>query len=218
MDRNLQHQAQEANRARIARANRHLKLALNTSIKEDAKHLIHVHVRLSIILWMAWLEASVLWLACHPRVDNADRDITLAKKTHEQKWRALVERLAARQPRARRSSCGTLLDWVNGDIRVYAELRNKLAHGQWEVCLTSDHAKRNPATTKRVLELTKGDVLKLKAVAEELVDLTERLIVSPAAFDVELPKSRERIDTARRQYSGDIEWLLSELRRKRRRI
>jgi len=218
MNRTLQHQAQEKNRARISRASRHLKLSLNAAIKDDAQELIHVHVRLSIILWMSWLESSVLWLASHPKLAAAARDSIFVDKrmSHEKKWRTLLEHLTIGQPVARANQIKTMIEWVISDVKTYAEVRNKLAHGQWDTCLTSNNDKRNPEITKRVLELNKGDILRLKAVAEKLVDLTMLLITGSASFDAEFTRSVARVEKARRDYSGDVDWLVAEIRRRRR--
>jgi hypothetical protein len=135
----LMHRSQETNRARLVRAAGHLNRALNASIKEGASELIDIDVRLAIILWMSWLESSVQWLASHPRVPVATSEAVFAKKAHDQKWVTLLTALKAGQPPARSDNCDVLIKWVQNDVLAYAEIRNKLAHGQWQVCLTSDH-------------------------------------------------------------------------------
>jgi hypothetical protein len=137
--------------------------------------------------------------------------------SHEKKWRTLLGHLAIGQPVARASQLKTMIEWVNSDVKAYAEIRNKLAHGQWDTCLTTNNDKRNPEITKRVLELTKGDILRLKAVAEKLVDLTAHLVAGSASFDAEFTRSVARVEEARRDYSGDVDWLLAKIRRRRRR-
>lgn len=217
MDRKVIFKAQETNRARIQAANRQLKRALNASIKEGEDALVGVEVRLSIVLWMSWAEASVWWLASHPRIPDAEAKKILAKDSHEAKWKALFKYLCASSAGIVSASHAQQLSaWIKDELKRYAEVRNKIAHGQWEVCLNASHTRSNPDMSSRVLALTKGDVLVAKAVAEELAELAELLIVDPAQFVREYDKAVKRMALAKKQFRDDVSWLLREIRRRRR--
>lgn len=219
------------NRAHLKKATTQINLALNQAIKANLDLQRDVQVRLLIITWMSWAETSLIYLAAKPIFTETETRDILAQRSEVVKWTHFLDLLfrkrflQAKQKPLDRFNLGhkvfhqyyTLSANVKDTLGAFIEVRNRLAHGQWRICLDGELTKKNQVLTTRVWQLTKKDTLLLKINLEAIFLIFDRLTDNANDFDIVFDEQFKRIDQAQKNYGDGIEWLFTEMRSKHHR-
>lgn len=129
----------------------HTERALRASISKEETQSADTHLKILLLLLGAWAECRLAKLLYEPSgFDDDDRKIILERHSQLERWLAALEigyRKRYDVKKARLSGetlkatawmrYGSILDLIEGDLRPVIEMRNTLAHGQWERPLNS---------------------------------------------------------------------------------
>jgi hypothetical protein len=145
----------------------------------------HVHrlAKLQALLFSVWAEARFLKLLYTPHGYSEDElSSILRKRSLEKKWEhAVIGALRHVELGQRtRNDVRRRLNQLIGDYVIKpAELRNKLAHGQWEIALNNVATAVNDSRSRELDEITSITVDLWFVVFSGLADLAESLLESP---------------------------------------
>jgi hypothetical protein len=179
--------AQTANVRRLESAGRQIRRSIHHAIRRSDAASEKAHSLVWALLYCAWLEALFSKLVHTPYGFTLDQ-IEQIKREHKAKgvqygWHKCIE-LGLRRVSSPKSNYlpnirQRLDSYVTEYVQEPAGLRNKIAHGQWEVALNRDHTAVNAQQTAGLLSLDVVTVDKWQAVAKSLVAIIEALIESP---------------------------------------
>jgi hypothetical protein len=203
----------------IRKATTQVNLALNEAIKREDELQESIYTRLLIFLWVMWAECKLnVLLTASPQVDDQDRDEILANCRNQiEKWNCVLDKFIRRRyleddtkREISRLSLGhtayhryaTLNSLINDQLALYVGIRNRLAHGQWHIALTSDLATKNPELTQSIWKLDKSDTLVLKWTLIVLSEAMKNLIQSRDGFEKLFDKHLRKLDLVRRDFKG----------------
>jgi len=220
------------NRRKIKKAITQINRSLNQAIKENKKELEDANIRMIIILYSAYLEASLGYIvhfyAAQITVSNKDK--VLGQRSEIDKWNYLIDLLFRKNCLDGKRKAFNLLNLghtnfhryqyinslTNTEIKTTIELRNKLAHGQWALAFTSEGDGTNQAMTTKLWTLTKKDVLATKNIVTNFIDLVEKLTSSDTQFSTTFDKVVHKLESVKIEHENRYGWLISEIKRKKR--
>ncbi|NIK31049.1 hypothetical protein FHY15_000145 [Xanthomonas arboricola] len=180
-------QAQTANLRVLEQAWKHTKRGIHRDLLANNKASVELQTKVLALTYCAWSEAAFSKLVHTPHCFELD-EIRQIKAAGERgsivsAWEKCVA-LALRKIQSRNGNyVPNVKKELNSLIKTYIEtpsqLRNKVAHGQWQVALNSKNTAQNPDLTVSLanLDLVKLDLL--KEGCEGLCLIVEALVESP---------------------------------------
>lgn len=178
--------AQTKNVKAINKAWRHLNRTINLAYINGDSTSVETHTKCLSLLYCAHAEATLSKIIHTPHGFTLD-EIKQVKETGKSSvtdaWVKCVD-LALRKikgvkgshkPNARKK-IGSLIESFIYDPSV---LRNKLAHGQWNVALNRKNSKVNEEITTKINSITVIDLYRFKEAFENLFRIVEDMIESP---------------------------------------
>lgn len=178
--------AQTANVQALEQAWKHINKAINAAYSCDQKSTADIQTRLLAQVYCAFAEAVFSKLIHTPDALTSDEIAqvkTKGKRNIVEAWKKCVE-LALKKVQGQNSGhiantqkkIYSLIDQYVYDPSL---LRNKIAHGQWQVALNANNTKVNPALTAKVQSLTVVDLYRSKEAFQSLFRIIEDIIESP---------------------------------------
>ena len=210
------------------------RLARVAIAQRDPQRGLRSLLRLYAFLLGAWAECRLKKLL-HEELgfDDPERNAVAAKGTQLEQWQAAVDAafrkhyklpiadLSARTlgvtPAARRDA---LLGFLDSELRIIIEIRNKLAHGQWIYPFNSEGTMVEQDKYKLI---NKENLLSLEfkyAMLGHLADAVHDLVVSPRTFERDFDShfkhlSQVQMNLQRRDYAKYEQSLVNSRQRAR---
>jgi hypothetical protein len=162
-----------------------LKRLFNQSVRRNDHSALHALKCLYALLYSSFAEASFLKVIHTPYGFSENEILQIKEQGNlEKKWIKCLD--LAFQKIDSMSNKGEIQNkkliicrYIERYIVEPSQLRNKIAHGQWEVCLNNENTEVNIATTERIkqLDFVKVDILFL--IYDKIGQVVEDLIESP---------------------------------------
>lgn len=170
---------------------------LRDAISRNDTKVIESFVRLYALLLASWAECRLRKLLYEPNgFSDAERSHIKGKGKQIERWLATIE-VAFRKhynipsavlsnatlPHSAWARYESVIQLVDIDLRPVIELRNKLAHGQWEYPLNDEE---NDVAQNQMNVLRNENLLSLqfkKSLISTLSDIVNDLVVSPPTFE-----------------------------------
>ncbi|MGI2107371.1 hypothetical protein ACRN9A_19770 [Shewanella frigidimarina] len=225
--------AHSKNRAKIKKAITQLNRSLNQAIKENKKELEHANVRMIIIMYAAYLESTLSYLlySYETQIKIQSVNYILDKRSEYDRWAGFIEFTFRRNFLAGKRKALNLVnlkhtnfqrytyitELLDNDVRAIIEIRNKLAHGQWAIAFNSDGDEKNKDVTTKLWTLSKKDVLTTKNIVLKFTEIMEASISSAAQFTSSFDGVIGALEDNKINHEEQYAWLLSEIKRKKRR-
>lgn len=157
----------------------------NRAIRERNEEDLVTLTKIYALLYSAYAETSFLKLIHTPGAFN-EEEIEQIMNSHnlEEKWCKCVE-CAFRQYKTinNKGQIANKKKKLDKVLRKYiikpSEIRNKVAHGQWEICLNTDCTKKNDAATSEMQQLDFVKIDKYYVIYDMFQQCILDLIVSP---------------------------------------
>jgi len=199
------------NRLKISKSITQLNRSLNKSIRNNKHEEAYVHVRCLFLLWVSWLEVSMdLILHSANHITQKERYDIKKSRREIDRWRKCIEicfKMYYLKPRRRvlnKINLGPtayyryqeLNSILEKYIVSYIEIRNRLAHGQWYIAINSDGTGKNQRLTTELVTLSKREILSMKSIIKNFVDLVFVLTLSKKDFSRKFDHHISRIDLA----------------------
>lgn len=180
-------QAQTVNLREMGRAWVQAKRSVNQSLAKSDLPAAKIHTKLLALIYSAWSESSLLKVIHTPYGFELDeiRQIKVVWRSNgiTAAWKKTIT-LALRKVRTRGGNYVPnvslrLERLVNQYIEAPSQLRNKIAHGQWEIALNSKNSASDAELTAKLADLdcVKIDILREGCIG--LCKIVESLIESP---------------------------------------
>ena len=162
-----------------------IKRLLNQSLKDNRVCEIEALTKTYALMYSAYAEVSFQKLI-HTPYGFSDEYIQQIEngRNLETKWMKCME-LALKQieSETNKGDIANKLKWLKEIMDKYiiypSQIRNKIAHGQWSVCLNNDCTKINTDMTAELAKLDFVQVEKLFGIYEIFIQCVEDLIESP---------------------------------------
>lgn len=157
----------------------------NRAIREKQESDLISLTRFYALLYSAYAEVSFLKLIHSPNAFS-DSEIEQIKRRRnlEEKWKKCVELAFLRLNTI--GNAGEIANKKQTILRILDEyiigpsqIRNKIAHGQWSVCLNNDSSKINPIITQEIRQLDLVKIDCLFSIYEKFQQCILDLVVSP---------------------------------------
>jgi hypothetical protein len=185
--------------------------------------LDNIYSKIMLILWVSLAEVQFNLLVTENEhftktfLESTD----ISNKSEVGKWLALIDyffkdRYFRKQDRelnvlnlgdTNYHRYETLVKVVTEDLKIFIELRNRLAHGQWAVAFNYTYLEKNQTLTNHIWRLSKKDIMLLKAFIANLPPLLELLITSRETFERDYDKYMHRIIKAKNDADLKFEWI-----------
>ena len=180
-------QAQTANLRNLEQGWKHIKRGIHRDLLANNNASVELQTKLLALAYCAWSEAAFSKLIHTPHCFELD-EIRQIKAAGERgsvvtAWEKCVA-LALRKVQSRNGNYVPnvrleLQRLIKSYIEAPSQIRNKVAHGQWQIALNSKNTAQNPELTA---SLAKLDLVKLDLLKEGCTGLcliVEALIESP---------------------------------------
>jgi len=200
-----------ANVQRVTYALDRIPFTIRSAIASEDDKTLAAFLPLYMLLLGAWAECRLRKLLFEPNAfDNADRIRVEKRPTHFEKWQKLVEiafrkhyaipkaSLAQALPFTAASRCAEIDRLLSSDLRPVIEIRNKLAHGQWEYLLNNSG---DDVSADLMKAMRTENLLTLqfkKSLLGTLLDVVQDLAVSKATFERDFDTRYRHISEMRR--------------------
>jgi len=180
-------QAQTANVRRLECAVSHVRRAIHHAMRKHDQPAEEAHSLVYALLYCAWLEAFFSKLIHTPYGFSIEEIEQISDKQdrhgiHEA-WCKCVELGLQRVQGSRLGDIANmrkkLLEFIAAYVLEPAVLRNKIAHGQWQVALNRERTGVNEQITAELAHLDIITTDKRRLVAARLASIVEALIDSP---------------------------------------
>lgn len=162
-----------------------IKKLLNQALKENRVCEIDALTKTYALMYSAYAEVSFQKLIHTPHGFSDDYIQQIEEKRNlTEKWEKCME-LAIKQIEngGNKGEIANKLKWLNKIMNNYivhpSQIRNKIAHGQWSVCLNNNCTNINNDMTNELDNLDFVKVEKLFTIYEIFVQCVEDLIESP---------------------------------------
>lgn len=202
-------QAQTSNLRSLEQGWKHIKRGIHRDLLANNNTSVELQTKLLALVYCAWCEATFSKLIHTPHSFELD-EIRQIKAAGERgsivtAWEKCVA-LALRKVQSRNGNyVPNVKQELHRLIKTYIEapsqLRNKVAHGQWQVALNSKSTAHNPELTDSLakLDLVKLDLLKegctgLCLIVEALIESPEKAF--PRDYWALLCQVKERLANA----------------------
>lgn len=212
MDRDVQlavFTSQTENVRRLEAARRQVKRAINAAMRKGDVPAEEAHSAVMALLYCAWLEALFVKITHTPYGFDIP-ELEAIRREQEQSgiheaWRKCLEVGLKRVSQGPKSNELPNIELhlrrlVDTYVQEPAQLRNKIAHGQWAVALNRSRTAVNANVTAQIQALDIVTVDIWFEAANHLAEIIEALIESPArhfrgAYWVSITKLEEKLAT-----------------------
>ena len=166
---------------------RQLKKLANKAIRENDDVALETYTRLYALLYSTYAEVSFTKLI-HSPGENAFTDSEIyqieQKRNLEEKWNKCIDLGFSRlNQNANKGEIAnkkqTLRKILNDYIIKPSQLRNKIAHGQWKVCLNNDCSGINVTITSELNKLDFVKIDRLYNIYEKFHHCILDIVISP---------------------------------------
>jgi hypothetical protein len=190
MDRTVQlevFRAQTLNVRRLASAIGLVRRTIHGAMRRGDQQTEEAHCLMYGLLYCAWLEALFLKLVHTPHGFSLE-EIEQLSRTQDKDgmhaaWRHCVELGLRHVPGVQAGDVANMRQTLQRLLKTYVEepavLRNKIAHGQWQVALNRQRTAVNPSVTAQLALLDIVTIDKQRFVAGHIVAIVEALLESP---------------------------------------
>ncbi len=191
--------------------------------------LDNVYSKIQLVLWMSQLEAQFNLLISeneHFTKDFMDK-INTEDLSIVEKWDSLNDyyfkvQYFKRQDRELNelnlgltnfSRYTAIHNFIHNNLKLFVEMRNKLAHGQWAVSFNRSGNDKNQQITTNIWKLSKKEIMLIKSISKNLPPLMKLLITSRKTFERDVDRYMHKLIKAQNDADMKYEWL----KRKRQR-
>jgi len=180
--------AQTSNKRMMEKAKTQVSRSINYALRREDKLSIQVQTKLYVLVFCAWVEANFSKVIHTPYGFSLDeiRQIKEAYKSNSLKdgWNKCIELGLKRVTNNPKSNYipnikQRLKDIVSEYVVSPSLIRNKIAHGQWDIALNRDNTALNPELTNKLSQLDVVTVNRWFIAHEFLAQIVESLIESP---------------------------------------
>jgi hypothetical protein len=220
-----------ANVQRVTYALDRIAPTIRAAIASEDDKTLAAFLPLYMLLLGAWAECRLRKLLFEPNAfDNADRIRVEQRPKHLEKWQKVVE-IAFRKhyaipnasleqalPFTAGARCTEINRLLNSDLRPVIEIRNKLAHGQWECVLNNSGDDVSGDLLKAIKNENLLTLQFKKLLLGTVLDVVHDLVVSKATFERDFDTRYRHIrETSRnletRKYSEYAQALVEKRKR-----
>ncbi len=196
---------QTANVRKLDTAFKHVRRTLNSALIRNDSVLVEVQTKTLAFLYSCWTEAIFYKLIHTPHCFSLGEIAQIKRQVKSNGitggWKKAVQ-LSLRRINATGGDIPNRKQRIERLLRQYIEepsqLRNRIAHGQWENALNSDGTDKNTSLTDALKNIDFLQLEKLRAGCSALAAVVESLVESPnKAFHADyysvLASSEERL-------------------------
>jgi hypothetical protein len=210
----------------------HIARACREAISRRDEARTKALTRVYALLLAAWAECRLRKLLLEPNGFTKGDQTTIREKASQvERWHAGVEKAFRRHysvpnahlkppavPHAAFARLHEITDMLNTDLGPVIELRNRLAHGQWQYAFTSDE---NEIAEEQMKALRNENLLSLETkrnLLEVLAEILHDLVVSLPTFERDFDDhfrsiAQNRVNLKTRTYEKYAEQLRSRYTR-----
>lgn len=177
---------QTANVRKLDTAFKHVRRVLNSALLRNDLVLLEVQTKTLAFLYSCWTEALFYKLIHTPHCFSLGEIAQIKRQVKSTGitggWQKAVQ-LSLRRINARSGDIPNRKQRIERLLRQYIEqpsqLRNRIAHGQWENALNSDGTERNSALSDALKNIDFLQIERLRAGCTALAAVIESLVESP---------------------------------------
>lgn len=157
----------------------------NRAIREKNDADLETLTKFYALLFSAYAEDSFLKLIHTPRAFSENEIIDIQHgRNLEEKWKKCVELAFSKiNNRANLGEIANKKQTLNRILNSYiidpSQIRNKIAHGQWKVCLNNECTRINDETTNEMLQLDFVKIDRYFSIYEQFQQCVLDLLISP---------------------------------------
>ena len=172
-----------ANVKEIKKRSKDIKRQINRALEKEKYYEVVTLTRVYAMLYSVFAEAAFIKMINTPHGFSEDyiKQI-LSQRNLESKWNKCIE-LAFSRINGSSGEIANKKQKINNLLNEYiikpSELRNKIAHGQWCICLTNDCQRINTDLTQRMQSMDLMQIYVLFQIYEKYSQCIEDMIESP---------------------------------------
>jgi len=194
--------------------------SLRREWKLNELSLDNIYSKMQLILWMSQLEVEFNLLVFENEhftksfIDEIDID----NLSTIEKWDVLNDYFFKAQYFGRQdreldelnlgltnySRYAAIHNFINYNLKIFVEIRNKLAHGQWAVSFNRSGSGGNQQITTSIWKLSKKEIMLIKSISKNLPPLMKLLITSRKTFERDVDRYMHRLLKA--QKDADVKY------------
>lgn len=187
------------NEKRIKNEVRQLNQALNNAIKNNRHQAIETLTPILALLYSAYAEVAFIKMIHTPYgFESSYIEQILSQRYLEEKWQKCLEFAFDRiLKESNKGEVANQRKQLNAILDKYiiepSQIRNKIAHGQWSVCLNTNNTAINNELTLKLQNLDCVQIFRLFEIYKKFAECVEDLIESPykAHYRYYYPKMEE---------------------------
>lgn len=179
------YEASTLNTRKLKKEKTVLERQIKRAIREGKECEVKTYTFIYALLYSAYAEASFLKLIhTHDGFSTSEIAEIMKQRNLEERWKKCFE-LAFKNV-INSTNAGevankkkNLFDILNEHIIEPSQIRNKIAHGQWAICLNNDCTSYNPDTTSKLAALDPVYLMREFNIYMQFAICIEYIIVSP---------------------------------------
>jgi len=202
------------NRAALSKAIVQMNRSLNESIRRKDKEQEYVQARCLFLLWVSWMEVSMdLILHSANKLTEAERKSIEACRREVDRWNLCLDLCFAKHYLTGKKRSLTKINLgptafyrfqelkavLKDYIDPYIEIRNRLAHGQWMIAINSEGSVKNQDLTTRLMVLSKKELLLVKMMVKNFVNLANVLTCSKNEFERKYDETVSKMEFSKQE-------------------
>jgi len=202
------------NRAALSKAIVQMNRSLNESIQRKDKEKEYVQARCLFLLWVSWMEVSMdLILHSANKLTEAERKSIVACRREIDRWNLCLDLCFAKHYLTGKKRSLTKINLgptafyrfqelkaiLKDYIDPYIEIRNRLAHGQWMIAINSEGSGKNQDLTTRLMVLSKKELLLVKMMVKNFVNLVNVLACSKNEFEKKYDETISKMEFSKQE-------------------
>lgn len=162
-----------------------IKILLNQALRANRMHEVNALTKTYALMYSAYAEVSFTKLVHTPHgFEESYIQQILSCRNLDEKWNKCMKFALARISHDHnKGQIANKLKWLRQMLNDYiiapSQIRNKIAHGQWNTCLNNDCTSVNPTMSAAVSSLDYVQIDRLFAIYEMFSQCIEDLIESP---------------------------------------
>jgi len=197
--------------------------SLRKELKLNELTLDNMYSKIQLILWMSQLEVEFnLLLSENEHFTKVFmEEINIDELSIVAKWSSLNDYFFKAQYFGRQdrelnelnlgltnfSRYTSIHNFINKNLKLFVEMRNKLAHGQWAVSFNRSGNDKNQIITTSIWKLSKKEIMLIKSISKNLPPLTKLLITSRKTFERDVDRYMHKLLKAQIDADMKYEWL-----------
>lgn len=197
--------------------------SLRKGWKLNELSLDNVYSKMQVILWMSQLEVefNLLITENYHFTKSFINEIDIDNLSTIEKWNILNDYFFKAQYFGRQdrelnelnlgltnfSRYVAIHNFINENLKVFVEIRNKLAHGQWAVSFNTSGKGKNQQITTSIWRLSKKEIMLIKSISKNLPSLMKLLITSKKTFERDVDRYMHRLLKAQKDADIKYEWV-----------